>query len=68
MKYAYRLGLQEGMRGNASPVSILKEKDIPTIRQRYLNGETQISIGMDYGVHKGTIQAVCSGRSWGYIL
>jgi hypothetical protein len=50
--------------GDGNPSRILSEKDIPVIRQRYKNGEKQVTIAKDYGVASCTISNILRGRNW----
>lgn len=55
------------LKGDANPRSKLKAADIPVIRQRLSNGETQASIASDYGVGEETIGFVHRKKSWTHI-
>ena len=41
--------------------------DVPTIRQRYLDGDTQEKIAADYGVSRQCISSLLVGRTWGHV-
>ncbi len=68
-KHAFRLGLRKSprIRGSALPFAKLTEADIPVIRQRIANGESQYSVARAYGVARGTIQSIVNGRSWHHV-
>lgn len=53
-------------RGENQFGSILKEYMIESIRKRYSEGETGVSLGLEYGVSKGTISAICRGEKWAW--
>jgi len=54
-------------RGEASPSSRLKNKDIMVIRQRIAAGHTNKCIANDYGVTPPTINQIKTGKRWRYI-
>lgn len=47
--------------------SILKKEDIPIIRKMYLDGKYQKEIGNLYGVSKGCIHDIISGKNWRHV-
>ena len=51
-------------RGSKNRQSKLTEDDIPVIRQRYADGETQQSIANDYAVGRRTIGRIIKGDTW----
>ncbi|AET09804.1 hypothetical protein [Gordonia phage GTE5] len=53
--------------GSAHGLSKLTEEDIPVIRRRLKNGETQRVIALDYGVHQVTISRIKTGKDWSHI-
>lgn len=65
--HAIRSGLQPHRRGSGNGQSILTEEDIPVIRKRLSRGETQQTIGDDYGVSRFTISGIAQGRNWGWL-
>ena len=52
---------------NGAMQCVLKPADIPIIRKRIANGETDTAIGKDYGVNHGTIFHIRSGRNWSHV-
>ena len=46
----------------------LKAIDIPVIRQRYANGETQIVIAKSFGVASNTISQIVTNKIWRDLL
>lgn len=54
-------------RGSKSGKSVLTEKQIPQIREKYKGGMTQRAISQDFGVCEATIQAVVEGRTWRHV-
>lgn len=54
--------------GSAHGLSKLTEEDIPVIRRRLKNGETQRVIALDYGVHQVTISRIKTGKDWSHIV
>ena len=53
--------------GSKNPASKLTEKDIPVIRQRLKNGETQLTIAKDYGINRSKISSIKLGCTWGHV-
>jgi len=66
-QHAYRTGLCNSVIGENRRDSRLTNEDIPVIRQRLANGESQRSIGKDYGVSGITILRIKNGRNWKHI-
>ncbi len=61
---------QKKVRGNSrgkSSIVKLTEQDVKIIKERLTNGETCVSIGNDFGVSKGCIQKIKSGKNWGWV-
>lgn len=54
-------------RGSGVGSSILKEHDIPIIRERKLSGEKVSSIALEYGVSVLCIYDVLSGKTWRHV-
>ena len=57
-QHAYDTGLQIGAIGSKSHTSVLTEEDIPTIRKRLIEGDSQSEIARDYGVHTSIIHGI----------
>lgn len=53
--------------GERRGTAVLKNADIPVIRQRLRNKETQRAIAQDYGVDESTIRCIHRGVSWKHI-
>ena len=51
-------------RGDAHPRAKLTEAQIPSIKERIRNGESNTSIAESFGVTSGTISAIASGKTW----
>jgi hypothetical protein len=66
-QHAYKTGLCNSSIGVNRQSSKLVDKDIPVIRQRLANGETQRSIAKDYGVSGISILRIKNGRNWKHI-
>lgn len=62
-KHAHKTGLKN-QAGSLNGYSFFIEKDIPIIRQRYSDGETQQFIADDYGVCRETIRAIVNRKNW----
>lgn len=45
----------------------LERYDIPAIRERINNGDTQTAIAKDYGVTRGAISHIADGSTWSHI-
>ncbi len=54
-------------RGEKHVKSILTEKDIGVIRERYAAGESAQLIAKDFSVAQSTIEGVVQGRSWKHL-
>ena len=50
--------------GSLHPLAKLKEKDIPSIRQRLAGGESQYSIARSFSVSRSTILNIKQGTCW----
>jgi hypothetical protein len=50
--------------GSRNPRAVLTESDIPQVFDLLKQGKTHKQIGEIYGVTKGAIQAIASGRRW----
>lgn len=46
---------------------ILKEEEIPIIRELYKKGESQRVLGEKFGVARETIKNVVTGKRWSYV-
>lgn len=67
-KHAFKLGLRKGMKGEKSPASKLKERDILKIRKLYKTGKyTQKEIGRKFNVVDSTISEICNYKIWKHI-
>lgn len=44
--------------------SVLRDRDISTIRSRLNSGETQASVAKDYGLHPSSISRIKNGQRW----
>lgn len=55
------------LKGEQIANSILKEIDIPVIRQRLSDGERHDDIALDYGVHRGAITQINVGNTWSWV-
>jgi DNA invertase Pin-like site-specific DNA recombinase len=63
-----RLYPERRPRGERHPKARLTSEQIPRIRQTYADGlGTYRSLARDYGVTKGTIQAILRGVSWRHV-
>lgn len=54
-------------RGEKHALSILKDEDIPVIRQLYKDGLSQEEIGHLYGRHRMTISNILTKTTWSHI-
>lgn len=54
-------------RGEQNCKAKLKDADIPAIRRRIANGETQARIAADYGVGEEAIGFIHRGKSWKHV-
>ncbi len=66
IRHAFRLGLINRT-GETNSQSILTKPEVIVIRKRYAEGETQISLGLEYRVAHTTIQAITSRRTWRHV-
>jgi hypothetical protein len=57
-----------GGTGSRNGNARLSEADIPVIRRRLADGETQSTIATDYGVSQMAIWAISSGKTWGQVV
>ncbi len=55
------------VRGENSPLSILKEYQIHEIRQKKLEGLSLSAIGKQYGVSTGAIYKIIARKSWAHV-
>jgi hypothetical protein len=51
-------------RGDKNPASKLKEADIPTIRHRLSQGDSQTNIARTYGVSPSAIGLIANNINW----
>ena len=65
--HSFNMGLQVGLVGGNNPSAIFTEKDIPIIRKRSENGETQQLIANDYGVCIATISLIVNRKNWSHV-
>lgn len=56
-----------GLKGSASPHAKLNEAQVAEIRRLYVTVRSQHELARRYGVTRGTIQAVVSGKSWRHV-
>lgn len=54
-------------RGSKHGLSRLHEEDIPVIRSRIEEGETDCGIAKSYRVDPGTIRNIRTGKAWGWL-
>lgn len=52
--------------GERHGMSRLSPEDITTIRQRVLNGETQIAVAKDFGVRQQHISKIINNKTWSH--
>jgi HNH endonuclease len=57
-----------GIKGSSNFFAKLTEEDIPAIRARLVNGESEASIGRDYGVDHKVIGRIGKRERWAHIL
>jgi hypothetical protein len=55
------------LRGEQIYNAKLTASQVREIRMRRSNGEICRLIGIDYGVSKETIEAICAGRHWRHV-
>jgi HNH endonuclease len=67
MDHSIKMGLRHWEKGDLSKNHKLNEIDIPEIRKRLENGETQLSIAKIYGVKRQTIGDIKLGRKWAWL-
>lgn len=72
-QHAHALGLcsssnRNRAKGSQQGHSKLAEADIPTIRDRLANGDTQQAIARDYSISQVSISRIKSGKTWKHIL
>lgn len=60
-------GTNHDQRGSKGPLAKLTESDIPRIREMRSRGWTHKSIGISFGVSKGTIEGIINGRTWTHV-
>lgn len=53
--------------GKLNPNSLLKEKDVFTVKRLILEGHTQISVARQFGVSDCCIRDIIKGRSWTHL-
>ena len=53
--------------GSAVGGSILTEDKVLVIKRYLASGHRGVDIAGDYGVHKGTIYAIASGKTWRHV-
>lgn len=67
--HAFRIGLQHGMKGSASPVSKLTDDQVRTIRARYASEKiTQTELGREFGVTGSLVCMIVSGKRWPHLM
>jgi hypothetical protein len=54
-------------RGSLNAAAKLTERDIPVIRHRLSQGETQVNIARSYGVSASAIGLIQHGKNWNWI-
>lgn len=54
-------------RGEAHSRSKLIDQDVTTIKAMLASGETQTDVAAYFGVHKGTISKIATGKSWRHV-
>jgi Mor family transcriptional regulator len=54
-------------RGSHNPNSKFNETDIPIIRTRFLNGETQAALAKEYAVSQVTIHLIVRRKQWKHV-
>lgn len=55
-------------KGSLHPMAKLNESDVVKVRQMYYGGENIKNISTYFSVHRETISAIISGRTWGHVL
>ena len=65
LRHAYKLGLSS-TRGDKSHVAKLTSSDVLLIRQRFLDGFSNVDIARDFGVAPTTISSIRIGNSWSH--
>jgi hypothetical protein len=60
-------GTRGGPRGNACGLSKLTEIDVKEIRKLLMLGDTNVSIGHQFGVKPNTISCIKHGVSWAWL-
>jgi hypothetical protein len=58
--------LLNSTKGESNPRSVLTESQVVDVKER-LQYQSQKEIAEMYGVHRGTIQAIASGRNWNHL-
>lgn len=67
IKKSYLTGLKSN-KGEKHPLSILKNKQILEIKEKYKSGKyTLMQLGAEYGVHYTTIGKITNGNNWSHI-
>lgn len=54
-------------RGDGNPVAKLTEADVRDVLRRLATGESQASLGREYGVHQSTISDIKTAQHWAYL-
>ena len=67
VKHSYTKKLREKRLGSEVNTAVLKEKDIPIIRQMIKNGIYLKDIANEYKVHEATISAIKNKKTWRHI-
>jgi hypothetical protein len=60
-------GTLKGNRGSGNGSAKLTESDIPIIRKRLQQGDSQVHIARDYNVSGSAIGLIHRGPNWNYI-
>lgn len=53
--------------GTAAPVSKLTEDEVRAIRRRAAAGETQETLGREYGVSRSAVAQIVTRRTWAHV-
>ncbi len=53
--------------GERHGMSKLTDRDVATIKEMLASGESQMIIAAYFGVHKGTISKISTGKSWKHV-
>lgn len=65
--HAWKLGLTSALRGQRCGKSKIKDRDVLEIRNRYLRGESQVSIAKLFLITQANISSIVLNKTWKHL-